>query len=123
METSARRNAILKLLYSRQHDTIRNMAFEFGVSERTIRRDIEILSLTAPIYTVQGRYNGGVYIMPGFHLDKVYFSETQSAVIHKVHSFAENGQECLLTGTELVTLREIEAEFTNPAISKKDRSI
>ena len=122
LETSARRNAILKLLYSRQHDTIRNIAFEFGVSERTIRRDIEVLSLTAPIYTLQGRYNGGVYIMPGFYLDRVYFSETQSAVIHKVLSLAENGQKCLLTGIELATLKEIEAEFTNPTV-KKDRRI
>lgn len=123
METPERRNAILKLLYRRQRETIRNMAFEFGVSERTIRRDIEVLSLIVPIYTLQGRYHGGVYIMPGFDLDKMYFSETQSAVIHKILSFAENGQKCLLTGAELATLKEIEATFTKPTTHKKDRSI
>lgn len=37
---------------------------EFEVSERTISRDIEELSLTKPIYTKSGRYGGGVYILP-----------------------------------------------------------
>jgi len=43
-----------------------NLAFEFGVSERTIRRDIDALSLVAPIYTQAGRYGGGVYILSDY---------------------------------------------------------
>lgn len=60
-----RRSEIMKLLCRRRSETIRNLAFEFEVSERTIRRDIEILSLNEPIYTQVGRYGGGVYVEEG----------------------------------------------------------
>ena len=52
-----RRQAILELLSDRRQTTLDSLALEFGVSKMTIRRDIEILSCSAPIYTLQG--NGG----------------------------------------------------------------
>ena len=64
--TAERRSEIMKLLCRRRSETIRNLAFEFEVSERTIRRDIEILSLNEPIYTQVGRYGGGVYVEEGY---------------------------------------------------------
>ncbi|MBE5922691.1 MAG: DeoR family transcriptional regulator [Lachnospiraceae bacterium] len=67
MGTAERRNEILRILCRRRHETIDNLASEFGVSYRTIRRDIEILSLTEPIITRYGRYAGGVYIMDGYY--------------------------------------------------------
>ena len=46
MTPSERREAILKVLCQRRQDKIDNLAFEFGVSVRTIKNDIEELSLT-----------------------------------------------------------------------------
>lgn len=66
MGTAERRHAILRVLCRRRHETLANLAAEFGVSERTIRRDIEILSLTEPLYTQPGRYGGGVYVTDGY---------------------------------------------------------
>jgi len=66
MSLFERRTALLQRLYERKHDTLMNLAFEFGVSERTIRRDIDALSLVAPIYTQAGRYGGGVYILSDY---------------------------------------------------------
>ena len=66
MNSAERRNEILRRLCIRKHDTVANLAFEFQVSERTIRRDIEALSLEAPIYTQTGRYGGGVYILDDY---------------------------------------------------------
>ena len=57
-----RRNEILRLLRLRKFDKVENLAFEFSVSERTIRHDIFLLSLTENIQTKQGRY-GGVYYL------------------------------------------------------------
>ena len=42
--TVGRRQAILDVLMCRRRDTISNIASEFEVSERTIRRDIDILT-------------------------------------------------------------------------------
>ena len=37
-----RRQAILEILCERRHEKIDNLAFEFEVERRTIRRDIEL---------------------------------------------------------------------------------
>lgn len=64
MNKYERQRQIIRLVRARGSDTIKNLAMEFEVSERTISRDIEELSLTRPIYTKSGRYGGGVYILP-----------------------------------------------------------
>ena len=58
MGTTERRNEILKVLCRRGYETAGNLAFEFGVSERTVRRDIEVLSRNNPIYTKSGGHAG-----------------------------------------------------------------
>ena len=60
MGAAERRQLILDLLCQRRKETIPNLAAELGVSERTIRRDIEMLTLRYPIETACGRYGGGV---------------------------------------------------------------
>ena len=56
---SERRQELLEVLCRRRHDTYDNLAFEFNVSRRTIRRDIAILMCSYPIETSRG-YGGGV---------------------------------------------------------------
>ena len=63
MGTAERRYEIMKILCRRRYETIRNLASEFGVSMRTVQRDIESLSRTEPIYTQFGKYGGGVYVV------------------------------------------------------------
>ena len=112
--TAERRNAIMKILCRRRHETIMNLASEFGVSERTIRRDIETLSLTEPIYTQSGRYGGGVYIMDGYSMDRMYLPEEASDVLRKLCYFAETRQNCILSDHELDVFRGVIAEYSKP---------
>ena len=67
MEQSERREEIKRLLFLRRYETISNLANELNVSTRTIRRDLEILCLDEAIYTVPGRYTGGVYVLDTFN--------------------------------------------------------
>jgi len=83
---NARRQKILAVMNVRRHDTFDNLANEFGVSKRTIRYDIEYLSVGYPIYTVSGRYGGGVYIMDGCQADKKYLSIEQSDLLSNLSS-------------------------------------
>ena len=106
MGTAERRSAILKLLCRRRHETIPNLASEFGVSERTIRRDIEVLSYTEPIYTQTGRYCGGVYVVDGYSVDKMYMAEHELRVLHKLCDFAAT-QQCVLSTQELSILKSM----------------
>ena len=115
MGTAERRNEILRLLCRRRHETIQNLASEFGVSERTIRRDVEILSLQNPIYTQPGRYVGGVYVMDDYSMDRMYMSETELAVLRKL-SAAVQGDDSILTEEEQKVLRLIISIYTKPKL-------
>jgi len=62
MKLFERRTTLLKVLTRRRHCHIKELAYELGVSPRTIRRDIVALSLYAPIYTTTG-IHGGIFLM------------------------------------------------------------
>ena len=67
---------VYKLIDSPQM-TAKELAAEVGVSERTIYRDVEKLSLAGiPIYANQGK-NGGIALLPDFVLDKTVLSENE----------------------------------------------
>ena len=78
-----RRQAILDALSDRRQETLDNLASEFGVSKMTIRRDIEILSCSAPIYTVQGN-GGGIRVEDGWYVDRRYLKPGQEALLTKL---------------------------------------
>jgi len=64
MTAIERRLEILNVLTERREEKINTLAAIFGVSVRTIKYDVEILSLDHPIETVVGRH-GCVRMMPG----------------------------------------------------------
>ena len=78
-----RRKAILDLMNDRRHDTVSNLAFEFGVSVRTILRDLELLCIDYPIYTVQGN-GGGVHMMDGRYAGRKFMSDKQEELLQKL---------------------------------------
>ena len=83
MTASERRNAILEDLCMRRFERINNLAFQYGVTERTIRNDIMILSLEYPIYTVQGN-GGGIYVDKNFRLGRVYLKNEQQELLERL---------------------------------------
>lgn len=114
MGTAERRNSIMKVLGLRRYDTIGNLASEFGVSVRTIRRDIEVLSLTEPIYTQTGRYGGGVYVLESYSPGKLYVSHDESRVLHKLYDTVRKSNAQLLNQEELAILKQILTNYTKP---------
>lgn len=85
MGTAERRLEILKILCRRRHETMRNLAPEFGVSVRTVKRDIEVLSITEPVHTRFGKYGGGVYVIDGYCMDRMYMTEARLDVLRKLY--------------------------------------
>lgn len=110
MSSMERRMEILEVLCRRRSDTVENLANEFGVSKRTIKYDIEYLSLSYPVYTVQG-HGGGVYIADGYRLGKKYFSQKQSEFLERI---AEG-----LTGEDLEMMKGILKIFKEPKRGNK----
>ena len=65
------------ILLSQENVTAKELANRFGVSQRTIYRDMDTLSLAGiPIYTNKGR-GGGIRLLPGFVMDKFLLNERE----------------------------------------------
>ena len=103
MSAAERQERIIELLCQRRKDTIPNLAAEFGVSERTIRRDIEILTCRHPLETVCGRYGGGVRVEEGYYLDSRRMSVKQTDLLLR--------QAKCLQGEDKETILQIIAQF------------
>lgn len=110
MKPDERRQAIIELLCQRRHETMKNLASEFGVSIRTIRYDIEILSLNYPLTTMQGKY-GGVSIVGEYRLRKKYLMPKQQELLERLAS--------TLNGTDLEIMLSILRDF---ALKRADKA-
>ena len=105
MDAVERRQQILELLCQRRKDTMQNLAAELGVSERTIRRDVEILTRSYPLETVCGRYGGGVRVADWYHLDRQRMSPKQTALLHRLAAD--------LRGEDLEVMEQILLKFAS----------
>jgi len=103
MGPNERRMEIMEVLCQRRHDTMKNLAFEFGVTERTIRNDISILSLSYPLETIRGRYGGGVKVMDGFFMNRKYLKPEQKDLLERLSTS--------LSGEDLSIMNSILKEF------------
>lgn len=78
-----RRQEILEKLMHRRHDTMSNLAHEFHVNERTIRRDICILSREYPLCTTTGP-TGGVSVLDGYYTRACRLTTEQIQFLERV---------------------------------------
>ena len=65
MTAAERQEQIMAYLFKARSATISYLVTRLGCSERTIRRDIEALTLRFPVETVRGR-NGCVTLIEGY---------------------------------------------------------
>lgn len=105
MDAVERRQQILELLCQRRKDTMQNLAAELGVSERPIRRDVEILTRSYPLETVCGRYGGGVRVADWYHLDRQRMSPKQTALLRRLAAD--------LRGEDLEVMEQILLKFAS----------
>ena len=104
----SRRQEILDVLMRRRQDTVSNLAFEFRVSKRTIRRDICILSRDHAIEAKQG-HGGGIRVADGYYIDRHYLSVEQENLLR---SLIAN-----LSPKDQDIMREILSKFSKPQIN------
>lgn len=83
-----RQQSIYEVIRQRGHDTCANLAFEFGVTERTIRSDILELSCKYPIECAPGN-GGGVRLQEGFALLQLAHTPEEIAVLNKYKQLAD----------------------------------
>ena len=103
MRPSERQMAIWELLCRKRQATAQSLAYEFGVSTRTIWRDIEQLTLSYPLETVRGRYGGGVKIADWYHPTRSSLCPEQMQLLKRMAHF--------LHGDDLTIVNSIISQF------------
>lgn len=105
MGAAERRQQILELLCQRRKETVSNLAAELGVCERTIRRDIETLTLQYPVETVCGRYGGGVKLADWYYQSRRRLTPRQTALLRRLAAG--------LQGEDLEDMNQILVQFAS----------
>lgn len=96
-----RQGAILNLIFRERHTTEAALAANFGVSERTIRKDITALSCILPIKTVRGRHGGGVWLEDWFDPSANVLSAKQERFLREWRTSLD-GDDLLVVNSILV---------------------
>lgn len=110
MQTS-RLFEIIYILLNKKSVTAKELAAKFGVSTRTIYRDVDVLSLAGiPVYTEKGK-GGGISLLPDFVLSKSILSEKEQDEILS----ALQGLAHMQTGESGMVLQKLSAVFNKTA--------
>ncbi|GAA2233711.1 WYL domain-containing protein [Promicromonospora sukumoe] len=84
MTSAQRLIGILGALQARRHTTAEALADEFGVSTRTILRDVQkLVDADIPVLTERGRY-GGISLLPGQQVDLSRLTTSEADVLRAV---------------------------------------
>lgn len=83
MSSNERRAEIIRILSGRRHETMSNLAFELGVTDRTIRNDITALTVDYPLETIRGN-GGGVKLANWYWPNKNILSQDQQQVLSQM---------------------------------------
>ncbi len=113
MGTAERRLEILKYLCKYRRATMPQLAEMFGVSVRTIQRDIFEIEVIfhVPLDIRCGKYDGGVYVKGDYSFDRAYMHEDELCLLSKVQNLV-NGQ---LSDKENALLSHIINTYTKTA--------
>ena len=104
---------IVYLLLNNERVTAKELAERFGVSTRTIYRDIDTIGLAGiPIYSEKGK-GGGIRLLPDFVLSKAVFSEQeQNEILSMLHGLSQ-----IQSVDSEQLLRKLSAIFNKTAVN------
>ena len=95
MDTAHRRMEIISILSVKGHITARELAWELGVTIRTIHHDIFALTFDYPIYTKPG-CGGGVFITENYKPYTNTLTETELETLCRLYGKAEGKEKEIL---------------------------
>ena len=107
LSQSERRSAIIAVLCQRRFESLTNLASEFDVTTRTIKRDVLDLSRTYPITTIRG-HNGGIKMEAWFNPDRKVLSNQQENLLIRLKES--------LSGEDLIIMNTILVQFGTPRV-------
>lgn len=95
MSANERRAEIMRIMVARRQENMQVLAAELGVTDRTIRNDILVLTAEYPLETSRGN-GGGVRIADWYHPHKNILSQEQISVLEQFMDKADDEQKRVL---------------------------
>ena len=108
MSANERRAEIMRIMVARRQENMQVLAAELGVTDRTIRNDILVLTAEYPLETTRGN-GGGVRIADWY---QNIFSQDQISVLEQLMDKADDEQKKVLDQM----LREYGSNKYSPAV-------
>ena len=115
MNAVERRERLIRILMLRGKTSIKNLASELEVSERTVMRDVDVLSTSRPISTLPGK-GGGVFIMDTYEVNLPRLQEYEITLLKKIISETELNASCSLSSLEVQALKDMITSYTKKKI-------
>ena len=116
MKTTERRMSIIKYLCYARHSKLEDLAQIYNVSVRTIQRDILEISSLIPLDVRAGRYDGGVYILKGYYMERMYMTSTEIKLLCKIKNAIETSGFIYLNTEEHYIFNNLLKQYTKPSI-------
>ena len=113
MGTAERRLEIMKQLCRERHTTMSALSKQYDVSVRTIQRDILELTFIMPIYVKTGRYDGGVYVVGDYTMDRMYMDTDEVKLLTKVKSIVNRN----ISVQENILFEKIIKKYSKPFLN------
>ena len=120
MNTVERRERLIQILAMCGKTSVRVLAEKLEVCERTVSRDIDILSRNNPIGADHGR-EGGYYISNYKALNLPCMKEYETALLQKIASATENGKACTLTSYDHQLLNDIITLYSKQGFEQRKK--
>ena len=111
LNSNERRERLVRILMLRGRAPIGQLAQELEVSERTVMRDIDILSTSRPIFSIPGK-GGGVFLIDTYSIYPHALQESEASLLKKIISEAEESSICSLNTAEIKILKDILAFYS-----------
>jgi transcriptional antiterminator len=118
VNTVERRERLIQMLAMCGKTSVRILAKKLEVSERTISRDIDLLSPNNPIGVKHGR-DGGYYISNYKALNLPCMKEYETELLQKIAANTESGSSCNLNPDEHQLLKDIISVYSKEGFEKR----
>ena len=120
MNATERREKLLRILARRGKTSAKALAAELEVSERTIFRDVDILSIGKPITAICGKY-GGIYITDPKVICSFTMPEEELNLLRKIDRNFHRLPSDLFTPADHRLVQDMVTCYSNPNVQKGDR--
>ena len=105
-----RRQLVLEYISDQRKVSMEDIMHEFDISRSTAKRDVQLLSCSYPIVTVQGGA-GGVRAMDGWYVSRRYLNDDQEALLRSLMPGLQPEQQ--------ETMQRILAAFAKPSVKEQ----